>query len=152
MPTYIDVLPKDLRTELKYYMNHSLALIINRILCKRYLGSSADQNVLPIMTNLKNTVIPSDLQGEVISELGVDNICRTHIKITSTPLVTPMTLIQMLNYMYDYRINKRNGRMPLLFYDDFLFQEFNKALLEVGYIERINFNPHNQDYELVAQN
>ena len=131
MVTYINVLPKDLRTELKYYTNHALGQIINDILYRFTVSSVGTlQGGLHIMNNFKNTLIPSSLQSEIFTVQNIDFGYNLYIEVTSTHLVTPMILMQMLNYTYDYRRNKRNGYMPLSFLDFMLVQDFNKGLAE----------------------
>lgn len=151
MVTYISTLPKDLRNELKYFMNAALGRITKTILYRFTISEVASlQNGVPIMNNFMNTLIPTTLQSKVSAVQNIAINYMLYIEITSTHLVTPMILMQMLNYTYNYRHNKRDGYMPLSFHDFMLVREFNKALLEVGYIERITFNPRNDCYELVS--
>ena len=144
MATYIDALPKELRTELQYFRYHVLNLITNVWLEKhtRLFRLSSEKEAIWLMGSYKDRVVPTHIQSEVVY---ASNYTDGYVRVLPTHIMTPQTLYELCNSITQF---DRPSGWKLLEELQYLNDELKKN----GFKEQLLCHITSEKYTIVLSN
>ena len=104
MVIYIDALPKELRTELQYYINYRYWTVFNQLLKLNNIQSFT-KDELPTQLKQRCSHYFSELNVKYVEVLEGNwlSLFEIYYQIPETEVVTVDTLVKYINTVFNYR-------------------------------------------------